>query len=463
MSSVAESKFQDEATSLLELIGNTPLIKLERMDAGPCELFVKLENQNPGGSIKDRIALSMIEAAERSGKLKPGATLIEATAGNTGLGLAFVALRKGYRLLLVIPDKMSREKISHLRAMGAEVRITRSDVPKGHPAYYQDLAASLAAELGAFYINQFENPANPDAHEHTTAPEIWRQTGGRLDAVVCGVGSGGTITGLSRYFARVAPDVKILLGDPQGSVLAEYVKSGHVGEAGSWLVEGVGEDFVPSICDLSRVSEAFTISDEESLTTARTLLVEEGILAGSSSGLLVAAALRYCRKQTSPKRVVTFICDSGNKYLSKMFNDLWMREQGFLRPRGFGDLRDLVSRRADDGAVVSVTPDETLLIAYQRMKLADVSQVPVLEGGKIVGLLDESDLLLSVHDEPQHFREPVRKIMSSNLVTVEPSASIESLMPLLDKGLVVILVVDSRFFGLITRMDVLTHLRRKLG
>lgn len=320
----------DEVTSVLSLIGNTPLVRLERMDAGPCELFVKLENQNPGGSIKDRIALSMIEAAERSGKLKPGATLIEATAGNTGLGLAFVALRKGYRLLLVIPDKMSREKISHLRAMGADVRITRSDVPKGHPAYYQDLAATIAAELGAYYINQFENPANPDAHEHTTAPEIWRQTGQRLDAVVCGVGSGGTITGLSRYFARTAPQVEMVLGDPAGSVLAEYVKSGTVGKAGSWLVEGIGEDFIPSICDLSRVSESFTISDEESLVTARTLLVREGILAGSSSGLLVAAALRYCRKQTSPKRVVTFICDSGNKYLSKMFNDLWMREQCFV-------------------------------------------------------------------------------------------------------------------------------------
>ncbi|MGC4089288.1 MAG: pyridoxal-phosphate dependent enzyme [Polyangiaceae bacterium] len=281
--------------------------------------------------------------------------------------------------------------------------------------------------------------------------------------MVCGVGSGGTISGLSRYFARVAPNVDIVLGDPAGSVLTEYVRSGKVGEAGSWLVEGVGEDFVPSICDLSRVRHAFTIADEESLTTARELLVKEGILAGSSSGLLVAAALRYCRQQTSPKRVVTFICDSGNKYLSKMFNDLWMREQGFLRTVGFGDLRDLVSRRADDGAVVSVTPDETLLIAYQRMKLADVSQVPVLEGSRIVGLLDESDLLLSLHDDPGHFRDPVRTIMTSNLVTVDASASIESLTPLLDRGLVVIVLSETRFFGLITRMDLLTHLRRKLG
>jgi len=449
--------------SLLGLVGNTPLVKLERFDTGPCELFVKLENQNPGGSIKDRIALSMIEAAEQAGQLKPGDTLIEATAGNTGLGLAFIAVRKGYKLLLVMPDKMSREKISHLRAMGADVRITRSDVAKGHTAYYQDLAATLAKELGAYYINQFENPANPLAHERTTAPEIWQQTGQKLDAVVCGVGSGGTITGLSRYFAREAPHVELVLGDPAGSVLADYVKTGDIGQAGSWLVEGIGEDFLPSICDLSRVKKSYTIGDEESLTTARSLLEREGILAGSSSGLLVAAALRYCREQTQPKRVVTFICDSGNKYLSKMFNDLWMREQGFLRNVGFGDLRDLVSRRADDGTLVSVSPEETLLIAYQRMKLADVSQVPVLEGEKIVGMIDESDLLLAVHEEPARFREPVRRIMTRNLVTVEPSASIESLSPLFDRGLVVILMVDGKFDGLITRMDVLNHLRRRLG
>jgi cystathionine beta-synthase len=447
----------------LELVGNTPLVKLSRLDAGPCELFVKLENQNPGGSIKDRIALSMIEAAEQSGRLKPGDTLIEATAGNTGLGLAFVAVRKGYKLLLVMPDKMSREKISHLRALGADVRMTRSDVGKGHPAYYQDLAASLAQELGGFYINQFENPANPLAHERTTAPEIWSQMAGNLDAVVCGVGSGGTITGLSRFFAREAPHVDIVLGDPAGSVLADYVATQKIGKAGSWLVEGIGEDFVPDICDLSRVKLAFTISDEESFLTARSLLQREGILAGSSSGLLVAAALRYCRAQTQPKRVVTFICDSGNKYLSKMFNDLWMREQGFLRDVGHGDLRDLVSRRTGDGALVSVGPDETLLIAYQRMKLADVSQVPVLDGEKIVGMLDESDLLLAVHDDPRQFLEPVRRIMTRNLVTVEPNASIDSLSPLFDRGLVVILMADGKFYGLITRMDVLNHLRRRLG
>jgi cystathionine beta-synthase len=449
------------ATRLLALIGNTPLVRLESFDTGPCELYVKLESQNPGGSIKDRIGLAMIEAAERDGRLQPGSTIIEATAGNTGLGLALVAARKGYRLVLVIPDKMSQEKIFHLRAMGAEVRMTRSDVAKGHPEYYQDLAARLAREMGAFYVNQFENPANPLAHETTTGPEIWKQMGGRLDAVVCGVGSGGTITGLSRYFARVAPDVELVLADPAGSILADFVKTGKLGQAGSWLVEGIGEDFVPSIADLGRVGQAFTITDEESFQTARALLRGEGILAGSSSGTLVAAALRYCRAQSEAKRVVTFVCDSGNKYLSKMFNDYWMRDQGFLRGAPSGDLRDLVARSAEQHAVVAVAPGDALHIALRRMKLYDISQLPVMEGDEIHGLLDESDLLLAVTHDAGAFQRPVRDFMTSRLETVSPSTPVADLFPIFERGLVAILVDGRRFLGLITRIDVLNYLRRK--
>ncbi|HEX7970050.1 MAG TPA: PLP-dependent cysteine synthase family protein, partial [Stellaceae bacterium] len=299
--------------NVLESIGNTPLVELTRFDAGPCRLFVKLENQNPAGSIKDRIGLSLIEAAERDGKLGPGGTLIEATAGNTGLGLALVAAQKGYRLILVIPDKMSQEKVLHLKALGAEVRITRSDVGKGHPDYYQDLAERLAGEMGAFYVNQFANPANPLAHETTTGPEIWQQMTHQLDAVVVGVGSGGTLTGLSRFFERVAPKVEMVLADPEGSILAPLVTTGRTAEAGSWLIEGIGEDFVPPNCDLGRVRAAYSISDRDSFAAARDLLRREGILGGSSSGTLLAAALRYCRAQTTAKRVVTFVCDSGNK------------------------------------------------------------------------------------------------------------------------------------------------------
>ena len=447
---------------VLSLIGNTPLLRLTSLDTNGCELFVKLEQQNPGGSIKDRIGLSMIEAAERDGRIGPGTTLVEATAGNTGLSLALVAARKGYRLLLVIPDKMSQEKMSHLRAMGAEVRITRSDVVKGHPDYYQNLAARLAEEIGGYYVNQFENPDNPRAHERTTGPEILQQTEGRLDAIVCGVGSGGTITGLSNFFAKEKPEVEIVLADPKGSVLADYVRTGRVGEAGSWLVEGVGEDFIPPICDLSRVKRSYTIEDEESLLTARSLLRQEGILGGSSTGLLVAAALRYCKEQTEPKRVVTFVCDSGNKYLSKMYSDFWMHDQGFLRGAAHGDLRDVIGRSSNEGAVVAVAPDDTLLVAYSRMKLYDVSQLPVLEGDDIVGIIDESDLLLAMHDEPSAFRRPVRTSMTAKLTTVQRDAPFLSLFPLLDRGLVVIVCDGPTFLGLITRIDVLNYLRRRL-
>src|SRR6476469_3098815 len=300
--------------SILSLIGDTPLVEITRLDTGPCQLFLKLENYNPSGSIKDRIALSMIEAAERDGRLQPGGTIIEATAGNTGLGLALIGGAKGYRTILVIPDKMSQEKISHVRALGAEVRLTRSDVMKGHPEYYQDMAARIAQETpGGFYVNQFGNPANPLAHERGTGPEIWEQMGHHLDAVIVGVGSSGTLTGLGRFFERVQPNLDIILADPKGSVLYGWVKEGKLGTPGSWAVEGIGEDFIPDIADMSYCADAFEIEDAESFEAARELLSKEGILAGSSSGTLLAGALRYCRQQTTKKRVVTFVCDTGNK------------------------------------------------------------------------------------------------------------------------------------------------------
>ena len=448
--------------NVLDMIGDTPMVEIKRLDAGPCRLFVKLENQNPGGSIKDRIGLSMIEAAEADGKLAPGGTIVEATAGNTGLGLALVASQKGYRLILVIPDKMSQEKIFHLKAFGAEVRTTRSDVGKGHPEYYQDVAARLARETGAFYVNQFENPANPDAHEATTGPEIWAQMDGDLDAVVCGVGSGGTITGLSRYFGRVAPDMEMVLADPEGSVLAGYIATGEVGEAGSWLVEGIGEDFVPPVCDLSRVSEVITIGDAEAFATAGELLRAEGILAGSSTGTMLAAALRYCRAQAEPKRVVTFVCDSGDKYLSKMYNEYWMIDQGFIERESHGDLRDLIARRHLEHEDITVARDDTLLTAYRRMKLADVSQLPVVDDGQVIGIVDESDILFAVYDRQDRFADPVQKSMTKRLETVAPSEPIAALLPIFDKGCVALVRDRDEYLGLIARIDLLNHLRRRM-
>jgi cystathionine beta-synthase len=450
-------------TGILDLIGNTPLVEIKRLDTGKCRLFLKLEFQNPGGSIKDRIALAMIKAAEEEKKIQPGGLLVEATAGNTGLGLALVAAQKGYRLLIVVPDKMSQEKIFHLKALGAEVVMTRSDVTKGHPEYYQDLAARIAKEQDGFHVNQFANEANPKAHEEGTAPEIWEQMGHDVDAVVAGVGTGGTITGLSRFFARVSPETEMILADPAGSVLANFIETKTLStEVGTWLVEGIGEDFIPPVCDLSRVKKAYTIPDAEAFGVCRELLRNEGIMAGTSSGTLLAAALRYCREQSEPKRVVSLVPDSGNKYLSKVYNDYWMMDQGFLQRETSGDLRDLIVRRHIDRAVATVSADETVLAAYQRMKLYDVSQLPVLRDGGIVGIVDEEDILLEVYENPGHFREPVTEAMESHLVTVAPDASIEELKRIFDRGLVAIVVDQGEFLGLITRIDMLNWLRRRM-
>ncbi|PYJ89817.1 MAG: cystathionine beta-synthase [Verrucomicrobia bacterium] len=426
-SSAAPSIAQNKPPVILSLIGDTPLVEITQFDTGPCQLFLKLENQNPGGSIKDRIALSMIEAAEADGKLEPGGTVVEATAGNTGLGLALVAGAKGYR------------------------------------EYYQDMAARLAQEIpGGFYVNQFGNPANPLAHERTTGPEIWEQMRHDVDAIVVGVGSGGTLTGLGRFFNRVKPrrGIEMLLADPTGSILYEYVKTGKLLESGSWAVEGIGEDFIPEIADMSLVTDAFEIDDEESFATARELLRKEGIFGGSSTGTLVAGALRYCREQTKAKRVVSLVPDTGNKYLSKMYNDFWMAEQGFIHRPPHGDLSDLISHRYEAGEVITVGPHDSLLTAFKRMRDSDVSQLPVVDqNGRAIGIIDESDLLVKVHRSPSHFNDPVENAMTDRLETLPPNAKIKDLLDVFDRGRVAIVMEDDKFLGLITRTDLLSYLR----
>jgi len=447
---------------VLTLIGNTPVVRIQSLDTGLCELYVKLENQNPGGSIKDRIALSMIEAAERSGDLQPGGTIIEATAGNTGLGLALVAIRKGYKIKLVVPDKMSTEKIQQLKAMGVEVLLTRSDVNKGHPLYYQDYARRIADETpGSYYIDQFNNPANPLAHQTGTGPEIWKQMENRLDAIAVGVGSSGTLSGLSAYFSTAAPELEFVLADPQGSILADYVETGSYGTAGSWRVEGIGEDFIPPLADFSMVKSAYRISDEESLFTARALLEKEGLLAGSSSGTLVAAALRYCRSQTEPKRVLTFICDSGNKYLSKQFNDNWLVDQGLLQQPQHDNLTDLITRPHQRGATVFARQEDTLTDAYQKMRRHDISQMPVIEGNaQLIGIIDEWDILLALRADKANFTQPVRQVMSKDLVTLHPHDPLENLLGIFRENKVAPVIDGDNFLGLITQTDVINYWQR---
>lgn len=451
--------------SVLDLIGNTPLIEVTRIECGPCRLFLKLESANPSGSLKDRPARTMVEAAEAEGELKPGGTIVEATAGNTGLGLALVGGRKGYRTLLVVPDKMAREKVLHAKAMGAEVVTTRSDVGKGHPDYYQDVAEAIARRTpGAIFVNQFANPANPLAHEMTTGPEILRQMDGDVDAIVVGVGSGGTLTGIGRFMRQASPKTAMILADPEGSVLAPLIATGRMTEAGSWAVEGIGEDFVPPNADLTLVSETFTIPDAESFASARELLRAEGVLAGSSSGTLLAAALRYCRSQSTPKRVVSLVCDSGAKYLSKVFNPTFLAQEGWSHPHRHGTVRDVVVSRYSEGTAVFVRPQDNLRTVFARMRSADVSQLPIIdENGRVVGLVDESDVLaalLTTSDDPNAvFARPVKDVMVMRLETISADAPIADLVPLFRKDYIAIVMDGDRFLGIATRLDLINYFR----
>jgi cystathionine beta-synthase len=448
--------------NVLEMVGRTPMLEVTRLDTGPCRLFLKLELMNPGGSIKDRIGVSMIEEAEKRGDIRPGDLLVEATAGNTGIGLALAAAQKGYHLVLVLPDKMSQEKIFNLRAMGAEIVLTRSDVGRGHPEYYQDLAQRIAEERGGYYVNQFGNADNPMAHEHTTAPEIWEQMEHDVDAIVVGVGSSGTISGMTSYFRQVAPGLEFVLADPAGSILANYIRTGEIVPGGPWLVEGIGEDFIPDICDLSMVGSAYTISDAESFSAARELLREEGVLAGSSSGTLLAAALRYCREQKSPKRVVAFACDTGNKYLSKLYNDFWMEDQGFIQREQHGDLRDLIGRPHEHRATITVGADDVITTAHNRLRNAGFSQLPVMDGDALAGVITEDDIIRYTFGRPARMGEKVRSAMRTSFLKVDKDTSVDNLVALLhgDSYAAVTEQGGARFLGLITRSDVLNYLRR---
>ncbi|MEM7765711.1 MAG: pyridoxal-phosphate dependent enzyme [Pseudomonadota bacterium] len=448
--------------SVLEMVGRTPMLEISQFDTGLCRLFLKLELNNPGGSIKDRIGVSMIEQAEARGDIKPGDTIVEATAGNTGLGLALAAARKGYPLVLVLPDKMSQEKIFNLRAMGAEVVLTRSDVGRGHPEYYQDLGRRIAEERGGYFINQFGNPDNPLAHETTTAPEILEQLDGDVDAVVVGVGSSGTVSGMTRYFREHAPEVDIVLADPVGSILAEHINHGREVDSASWLVEGIGEDFIPDIADFSMVKKAFSISDAESFEMARALLRKEGLLAGSSSGTLLAAALKYCQEQTEAKNVVAFACDTGNKYLSKLYNDFWMEDQGFAARESFGDLRDLIGRLHGERATITVGPGDVLTTAHNRLRNAGVSQLPVMDESTLVGVLTEDDIIRYAFGKPDLLNAPVQSAMQTSFVRLAPDTSVNNLVAMLQVQPFAAITDGAVFFGLITRSDVLNHLRKQM-
>jgi cystathionine beta-synthase len=444
------------SSHVLDAIGHTPLVALRRLGEGvQARVFVKLESANPGGSIKDRVGVAMVEEAERHGWLEPGGTIIEATAGNTGVGLALAAAVKGYRCIFVLPDKMSSEKIRLLKAYGAEIVITPTAVPPDSPESYNGVADRLAREIpGAWRPNQFANLANPEIHYRTTGPEIWAQTEGLVTAFVAGVGTGGTISGVGRYLKERNPDVRVIGADPEGSVLS--------GDAPKpWKVEGIGEDFVPKTLNGQVVDEWIRVGDAESFHTARALARREGLLVGGSSGTAVAAALRYARRLTSEDVVVALCPDTGRNYLSKFYEDEWLAanqlQSGEPNPQTVGDLLKARGART----LVTVGPEASAALASELMETRGISQLPILRDGRAVGSVQEVTLARLLHDELDPACVRVGDVMARPLPQVDVRVQLDEAYRLLMAGNSgVLAVAGDTVVDIITRIDLIQYWSR---
>ncbi|MFQ6617687.1 MAG: cystathionine beta-synthase [Fidelibacterota bacterium] len=445
------------AEDITELIGNTPLVRLKRVvDGVKARMYAKLEFFNPGGSVKDRIAVTIIEDAERRGELRPGGTIVEATSGNTGVALAIAAAVRGYKVTCVMPDKMSNEKIQLLRAFGSRVIITPTAVAPEDPRSYYSVAKRIVRETpGAFYANQYFNPQNPLAHYETTGPEIWEQTSGKVDVVVAGMGTGGTISGAARFLKEKKPDVKVVGADPMGSIYYEYFKTGVIREPHVYKVEGIGEDFLPETMDFNYVDEVIRISDRESFLTARRLAREEGIFAGGSSGTAVAAAIKYSRDLPADKTVVVILPDSGYRYLSKMYSDDWMRENLFLE--GLGRVKDVLAVKSPIKLITARTTDRVADV-IKEMKKYDISQIPVVDDGSLVGIITEVDLLNFMLEGEHNVNAPIADIVNREIAVVEGGTSLEVLSEIFSAGNVAIVVDKGQVVDIITKIDLIDYL-----
>ncbi|MHB8113045.1 MAG: cystathionine beta-synthase [Chloroflexi bacterium GWB2_54_36] len=458
--------------NILETIGQTPLVKLNQVafDAVAAHVLAKVEYFNPGGSSKDRIGLSIIENAEQEGRIKPGGTIVEATSGNTGAGLALVAAVKGYKTVFVMPDKMSEEKVRFLRAFGARVIITPTAVAPDDPRSYYSVAARIVNETpNSLLANQYHNPANPEAHYRSTGPELWRQTAGKIDVLIAGMGTGGTITGTARYLKEQNPNLKVVGVDIQGSLLYETWKLGHIPDdphPKTYKIEGIGEDFLPSTLDMSLIDEVVQVDDRESFLMARRLVREEGIFAGGSSGSAVAGLLKskIVRSLKPDQIAVVILPDTGNRYLSKLFDDNWMRENGYLPASRSEDTVAALIDFRNKGPVITATSGERITAVVEKMKAYEISQLPVVDDtGRLIGIVSEVDLLDHllhaghIHDP----EETISGIINPSVVTVEPGSSIELLLSVFDRGKVAVIVADGRPVNVLTKIDLIDYLTEK--
>ena len=449
--------------NILEAVGDTPIVKLNSVGAHvAADIFVKLEFMNPGGSMKDRVAINIVRDYEKRGLLKPGGTIVEATSGNTGMGLALVAAIRGYKCIFVMPDKMSEEKIKSLQAFGARVVVCPTAVDPEDPRSYYSVSRRLAEETpGAVLANQYYNPANPEAHYLSTGPEIWAQTGGEIDVFCAGMGTGGTLSGCARYFKERKPEMKIVGVDPVGSLYYDYVKTGTMVKPRPYKVEGIGEDFLPGTMNLGIIDEVIRVNDKECFTTTRDLVRREGIYCGGSGGAAVAGAIKYAEAIGKKMNIVVLLPDSAQKYLSKIFDDNWMRQNGFLDPDVIGTVADLLAGKGP-GAVITADAGDKVRDVITKMKAHGISQLPVVRAGKLAGVVAEVDILRHMVEAGASADDTVDKLVEADFATVTPATRIALVSDLFSQGGIIVALDGDRIVGVVTKIDLIDYLAKRI-